>query len=245
MSAAPIRPACPNALQGALDRDIDDLRHCCLMIYVIEVNAGGRTAGMRLTKEKVAENKARVVETAARLFREKGFEGVAVADLMHAAGLTHGGFYNHFDSKDELAAQACAQIFEGTVAAIERIAAIEDCSERTAALDAYKRRYLSERSRDAPAARCPMVAFGTDMSRQRGPALLVYAAGLRRYLDAFTRALVGSKPPRRKAAREQAIATLAMLAGALSLARSVAEADPDLSNEILASAFARLPETAD
>jgi TetR/AcrR family transcriptional regulator, transcriptional repressor for nem operon len=214
------------------------------MMYVIEVNAGGRTAGMRLTKEKVAENKARVVETAARLFREKGFEGVAVADLMHAAGLTHGGFYNHFDSKDELAAQACAQIFEGSVAAIERIAAIEDRSERTAALDAYKRRYLSQRSRDAPAARCPMVAFGTDVSRQHGPVRKAYAAGLRRYLDAFTRALGSAAPPRQKAAREQSIATLAMLAGALSLARSVAEADPDLSNEILAAAFARLPQAA-
>jgi TetR/AcrR family transcriptional regulator, transcriptional repressor for nem operon len=76
------------------------------MMSVIEVNAGSRTAAMRLTKEKVAENKARVVETAARLFREKGFEGVGVADLMHAAGLTHGGFYNHFESKDELATQA-------------------------------------------------------------------------------------------------------------------------------------------
>ncbi len=212
------------------------------MTYIIEVNAGGRTAGMRLTKEKVAENKARVVETAARLFREKGFEGVAVADLMHAAGLTHGGFYNHFESKDELAAQACARIFEGAVAAVERIAAMENESERAAALDTYKRRYLSPRARDAPAARCPMVALGTDVSRRHGPVRQAYAAGLRRYLDAFARALGGAKPSRQKAAREQSIATLAMLAGALSLARSVAEADPELSDEILTSAFARLPE---
>jgi TetR/AcrR family transcriptional repressor of nem operon len=214
------------------------------MTDIIEVNAGGRTAGMRLTKEKVAENKARVVDTAARLFREKGFEGVAVADLMHAAGLTHGGFYNHFESKDELAAQACTQIFAGAVAVIERISAIENASERTAALDAYARKYLSERARDAPAARCPMVALGTDVSRQHGPVLQAYADGLRRYLDAFTRALGGAQPLRRKAVREHAIATLAMLAGALSLARSVAAADPKLSNEILAAAFARLPQAA-
>jgi TetR/AcrR family transcriptional regulator, transcriptional repressor for nem operon len=215
------------------------------MTDVIEVNAGGRTAGMRLTKEKVAENKARVVEAAARLFREKGFEGTGVADLMHAAGLTHGGFYNHFESKDELAAQACEQIFEGAVAMMERMAAIENPSERTAAIEHYKRRYLSEKSRDAPAARCPMVALGTDVSRQHGPVLHAYAAGLRRYLDAFTRALGGAAPSRRKAAREQSIATLAMLAGALSLARSVAEADPELSNEILAAAFARLPKAVE
>jgi TetR/AcrR family transcriptional repressor of nem operon len=200
---------------------------------------------MRLTKEKVAENKARVIETAARLFREKGFEGVGVADLMHAAGLTHGGFYNHFESKDALAAETCAWIFEGAVSMMERMAAIEDASERAAAIETYKRRYLSEKARDTPAARCPMVALGTDVSRQHGPVLEAYAAGLRRYLDAFTRALGGSKPARRKAVRGQAIATLAMLAGALSLARSVAEADPELSNEILAAAASRLPEAAE
>jgi TetR/AcrR family transcriptional regulator, transcriptional repressor for nem operon len=199
---------------------------------------------MRLTKEKVAENKARVVDAAARLFREKGFEGVGVADLMHAAGLTHGGFYNHFESKDELATQACEQIFEVAVAMMERMAAIENPAERAAAIASYKRRYLSEKARDTPAARCPMVALGTDVSRQHGPVTRAYASGLRRYLDAFTRALAGAKPSRRTAAREEAISTLAMLAGALSLARSVAEADPELSDEILASAYARLPEGA-
>jgi TetR/AcrR family transcriptional repressor of nem operon len=198
---------------------------------------------MRLTKEKVAENKARVVDAAARLFREKGFEGVGVADLMHAAGLTHGGFYNHFESKDELATQACEQIFEGAVAMMERMAAIENPAERAAAIDTYKRRYLSEKARDAPAARCPMVALGVDVSRQHGPVTRAYATGLRRYLDAFTRALGGDTRSRKKAAREQSIATLAMLAGALSLARSVAEADPELSDEILAAAFSRLPKT--
>src|SRR5271156_4570045 len=106
MSSAPSRPDTAKALQAKPERNIDDARHHCLMTDVIEVNAGACTAAMRLTKEKVAENKARVVETAARLFREKGFEAVGVADLMHAAGLTHGGFYNHFDSKDELAAEA-------------------------------------------------------------------------------------------------------------------------------------------
>ena len=90
-----------------------------------------------------------------------------------------------------------------------------------------------------------MVALGTDVSRQHGPVLHAYATGLRRYLDAFTRALGGAAPSRRKAAREQSIATLAMLAGALSLARSVAQADPELSNEILAAAFARLPKAVE
>ena len=216
-----------------------------MMTYVILVNTNPRTAGMRLTKEKVAENKARVIATAARLFREKGFEGVGVADLMHAAGLTHGGFYNHFESKDALTAETCAWIFENTVAMMESMAAIEDDAERAAAVADYKRRYLSEKARDTPAARCPMVALGTDVSRQPGPVRRVYAAGLRRYLDALARALGGRGAARRKAKRQEAIATLAMLAGALSLARSVAEADPELSDEILAAAAARLPESRD
>jgi TetR/AcrR family transcriptional regulator, transcriptional repressor for nem operon len=200
---------------------------------------------MRLTKEKVAENKARVIATAARLFRERGFEGVGVADLMHAAGLTPGGFYNHFESKDALTAETCAWIFEKTVAMMEDMAGIEDDAARADAIADYKRRYLSEKARDAPAARCPMVALSTDVSRQPGPVRRIYAAGLRGYLDAFARALGGRGAVRRKAKRQEAIATLAMLAGALSLARSVAEADPELSDEILAAAAARLPEAKD
>jgi TetR/AcrR family transcriptional repressor of nem operon len=125
------------------------------------------------------------------------------------------------------------------------MAAIQDDDARAAAIADYKRRYLSEKARDTPAARCPMVALGTDVSRQPGPVRRVYAAGLRRYLDAFARALGGRGTARRKAKRQEAIATLAMLAGALSLARSVAEADPELSDEILAAAAARLPESED
>ncbi len=67
---------------------------------------------MRITKQRAAENRERVVDEAARLFREKGFDGVGVAELMAAAGLTHGGFYNHFGSKDEVEAAACGHMFE-------------------------------------------------------------------------------------------------------------------------------------
>src|SRR6201996_3837308 len=135
-------------------------------------------ATMRITKQQAEDNRARVVETAARLFREKGFEGVGVADLMHAAGLTHGGFYNHFESKDALTAETCAWIFEKTVSMMEGMAGIEDDAERDAAIADYKRRYLSAKARDTAAARCPMVALGTDVSRQPGPVRDVYAAGL-------------------------------------------------------------------
>ena len=81
---------------------------------------------MRITRRQAEANKARVVESAAALFRAKGFDHVNIADLMQAAGLTHGGFYNHFGSKDALEAEACAHIFEKAVAAIAAVADLAD-----------------------------------------------------------------------------------------------------------------------
>ena len=198
----------------------------------------GRT--MKITKQQAEHNRARVVETAARLFREKGFEGVGVADLMRAAGLTHGGFYNHFESKDELSAAACAHALAQAVAAIESVA--ESQPAKAEALGEYRRRYLSHKSRDAEGFRCPMVAFGNDVSRQ-GPELRdVYAGGLKRYLDAFVRAYASERGGRRAEAdlRAEAIAHFATMVGAVSLARSVAKADPVLSDEILDATLANL-----
>jgi TetR/AcrR family transcriptional regulator, transcriptional repressor for nem operon len=197
---------------------------------------------MRITKQQADENKVRVVETAARLFREKGFNGISVAELMHEAGMTHGGFYNHFESKQALEAAACAHVFDASVSAIESIAGIASPAERARVFDAYKRRYVSKKARDSSATACPMVAFAGDVSRQPAPVRKEYATGFRRYLAAFEKANAGSESTEeaRKRAREQAIAQFATLAGARTLARSVAETDPALSDEILEAAFAAL-----
>jgi TetR/AcrR family transcriptional repressor of nem operon len=195
---------------------------------------------MRITKQQAEDNRARVVETAARLFREKGLEGVGVADLMRAAGLTHGGFYNHFESKDELSVAACAHALTQAVAAIESVA--ENDAAHGEAFGEYRRRYLSRKSRDAEGFRCPMVAFGNDVSRQ-GPELReAYAKGLTRYLDAFVRAFAGERGGRRAKAdlRAEAIVHFATMVGAVSLARSVAKTDPTLSDEILNATLARM-----
>jgi TetR/AcrR family transcriptional repressor of nem operon len=197
---------------------------------------------MRITKQQADDNKARVVETAARLFREKGFEGASVAELMHASGLTHGGFYNHFDSKQELEAAACAHVFDQSAAAIEAIAAIADPEARRRAYESYRRRYVSKKVRDQSATACPMVAFAGDVSRQPAPVREEYAAGFRRYLSAFETASAGDglEGEAKRRARLRAIAEFAALAGARTLARSVAEADPALSDEILEAAVAAL-----
>lgn len=184
---------------------------------------------MRITKDKARENRERVVAEAGRLFRQKGFEGVGVAELMRAAGLTHGGFYNHFDSKEAVEAAACDALFANSIARIEAVASLESDSERRAAFDAYRRRYVSPEARDAPGPACPMAAFAADMSRQSGPARASYARGLRAYLEAFERAGGGD--------RGEAMRAFFGLVGALTLARSVAAEDPELSTEILEAAI--------
>ena len=200
---------------------------------------------MRITREQADGNRARIVETAAALFREKGFDGISVAELMRAAGLTHGGFYNHFESKDALEAAACAEVFDKSLANVGAVAAIADPAERAQAFDAYRRRYVSKKARDASAARCPMVAFAGDVSRQSPPLRAEYAAGLRQYLEAFVRAAApGKEGGRKRDARRQALANFAMLVGALTLARSVADADPELSDEILEAAAAAVDAPA-
>jgi len=183
---------------------------------------------MRVTKQRVAENRERVIEEAAKLFRAKGFDGVGVAELMAAAGLTHGGFYNHFGSKEDLEAAAMGRVFEQSVARMAGIAAIADLDERRRAFADYCERYVSTTARDADAASCPMVAFAGDVSRQAEPVRAAYAEGLAAYLEAFVAA---SGLGRAAALRE-----FATLAGALTLARSVAGSDAGLSEEVLGAA---------
>jgi len=229
-------------VKGAAGLDFDDDHHHRMMIYVIIGQGSIRTDKvMRITKQQADENKTRVVETAAALFREKGFDGVSIADLMHAAELTHGGFYNHFGSKDDLEAAACRHIFARSVGAIEAIAEVAEPAARARALDVYKRQYVSKKGRDATSARCPMVAFAGDVSRQSENVRAEYATGLQKYLDAFERASSDGKTANRaKGASSAAIAQFAALTGALTLARSVAAADPSLSDEILEAAVAAL-----
>ena len=184
---------------------------------------------MRITKARAAENRDKVLSAAAELFRERGFDGVGIADVMRAAGLTHGGFYNHFESKDALESAACAHVFDAAVNRVERVAKAE---HRDVAVADYVRAYLSDRARDARGARCPMVAFATDVSRQEPQVRDAYAEGLSRYLEALARALPSQRAPDTPD-RGAAVDMLVRLVGALSLARSVAKADPDLSAEIL------------
>jgi TetR/AcrR family transcriptional repressor of nem operon len=175
---------------------------------------------MRVTKEKAAENRERIVAAASRLFREKGFDGIGLDAIMEGVGLTHGGFYRHFGSKDELAAEAVSR---GLAASATRQAAYPSLKDLVTA-------YLSPAHRDDPGNGCVMAALGGDIARQSPGVRRALTAYVAEQLTRLARRIGG----RRRASRAQAIATLSGLVGALVLARAVD--DPSLSNEILAAA---------
>ena len=187
---------------------------------------------MKLSSKQVAGNREKVIEAALRQFREHGIAGVSVADLMRDAGLTHGGFYNHFASKADLAAHACDRAFAGSVEVLRDVGASTGGTGRRLGLAGYISRYLSRTWRDAPAAHCPMVAFGADAARDTETVGDSFAVGLRAYIEMLT-VLAKDDVTTTAEARKRALNLAVTLTGALALARSVRAKDPVLSDEIL------------
>lgn len=179
---------------------------------------------MRVSREQVAINRQQILEAASRLFRERGYEAVTVADVMSAAGLTHGGFYGYFKSKDDLVAQTLAHVFE-------------QGEGGDADLARYAARYLSPAHRDNVAGGCPMAALGAETARQTPEARAAMAAGVERQIERFS---AGMKTGDAAAARQAAIGGWAAMVGAVVLARLCD--DPALSNEILKATRAWIGE---
>src|SRR6266511_50770 len=119
---------------------------------------------MKVSREQAAQNRERIVETAAQLFRKRGFEGIGVSDLMKEAGFTHGGFYGHFSSKEDLIAEASARALTRSLALWSELTE-RASSDRLAAIAGA---YLTSIHRDNPGAGCLLAALGPDVSRQ-GP----------------------------------------------------------------------------
>ena len=171
---------------------------------------------MRLTKEKAVENRQSIIDAASRLFRERGFDGVGLNELMKEAGFTQGGFYNHFSSKEELAAEAAGagmRVSNARLAKTELPQAVE--------------RYLSARHRDNRSVGCTFAALAGDAAREGAPVQARFAEGIHEELGILAGSLGES--------REQAVQLLSQMVGAVILARAVAQADPTLSDEILAA----------
>lgn len=191
------------------------------MTYVIYTSPMGHS---QKDKEK---NHAQIVEIAAQKMRESGTEGPGVAEIMKAAGLTHGGFYKHFDSRDDLVAEAVqaavAQSREGFAEVVE---GADD------PLAAFVDWYLSPAHRDQPGTGCAVVALGADAARADERVRATYRGQVERYV-AQMEELLGDEG---EDVRRRAIAAVSEMVGAVLIARAVG--DEELSEEILAAARA-------
>lgn len=180
---------------------------------------------MKLSHEKAARNRTHIIDVASRLFRARGIQDVAVADLMKTAGFTHGGFYNHFPSKDALLVEACDAAFERSVEQLTAVLAA-DADGSAAGLTQHIDHYLSPSHRDHPADSCPTASLSSDAARQGVQVQTAFADGIESIL-----ATLGSHPS--IVTRVSAIRLLSEIVGALILARAVVAANPALSDEIL------------
>lgn len=183
---------------------------------------------MKVSKTQAAENRAGIVDAAARLYREKGLSGVGVAEITRDAGLTHGGLYRHFESKDALAREACLRAFEWTITPLDGLEQDANASALEK-LQAMVDSYLSTRHRDHPGEGCPAAALATDAARAGPEMSEVFAQGVERNIQRFMRVLEGE--PAEK--RAQTMVLLSSMVGALALARATAAGNPALSQEIL------------
>jgi TetR/AcrR family transcriptional repressor of nem operon len=170
---------------------------------------------MKVSREQMAENRRRILDVASRLFRDKGFEAVSVAEVMKAAGLTHGGFYGHFSSKDDLIAQTLAHVL------------VADAGGG-GDFRAYVGSYLSPRHRDNAAGGCPTAGLAAAIRHQTPAARSAMTEGLRSQIGAIGKSLPDLDPVDR---RRAAIGSFAAMVGAVILARAVD--DPVLSDEVL------------
>jgi TetR/AcrR family transcriptional repressor of nem operon len=168
----------------------------------------------RVCRAETAKNRRAIRQASSRLFREQGLRA-SVSDVMSAAGLTHGGFYRHFGSKDELAADACAAAFAESLARWRKRIEGAEGSARAALIAGY----LTPHNRATVGAGCPIAALATDVARESldKPVRRAFGAGLERLI-----AMLAAVEPRRGAgaARTQALAELATLVGAMVLARA-------------------------
>lgn len=181
----------------------------------VTVNDAPEEFEMKVSREQMVENRRRILDVASALFRDKGFDAVSVAEVMKAAGLTHGGFYGHFSSKDDLVAQTLAHVLAADAGG-------------SGAFPAYVGAYLSPRHRDNPAAGCPTAGLAAAIRHQSPAARGAMTEGLRSQIARIERALPLADPADR---RRTAIGSWAAMVGAVILARAID--DPILSDEIL------------
>jgi len=187
---------------------------------------------MRRSKEDTAATRRSIVGTASVEFRRSGIAETALSDIMASVGLTHGGFYRHFDSKDQLAAEAFASAI-GSV--VDRMAAAASRAPAGEGFDAIIESYLSGSHRDRPATGCPLGALGAEIARGDGATRHAATAGLDHFVDVLAAQLPEPQAPE---TRDRALGAVSTMVGSLILSRMVD--DLDLSEGILRQARRRI-----
>lgn len=177
---------------------------------------------MKVTKAQAQANRAHIVETASTLFRERGYDGVGIADLMAVAGFTHGGFYKHFASKADLLAEAAICGFAQSAAKAEGADAV-----------AVVGQYLSREHRDARGEGCTMAALCTDAARQPASIKTAFATGVESLLASLKNQFGEPEDGKRERdLRARRIEVVAQMIGAMVLSRACPDDSP-LADEIL------------
>jgi TetR/AcrR family transcriptional repressor of nem operon len=183
---------------------------------------------MRKSKQEAAKTRERIVKVAAEEIREHGIVATGLSDLMTAAGLTHGGFYRHFDSKDQLVTEAGAAAMANLT---EKLAAATSCKPHRKGLPAVVKGYLSTAHRDNPRDGCLLAALGSELSRANPETREVATAGFLKLVEVIAGQFDQTDP---NEAKKQAIVTASTMIGALTMSRVVN--DQALSKSILRNA---------
>lgn len=181
---------------------------------------------MRVSREQAQASRRRIVATSSALFRERGFEGIGIADLMKASGMTNGGFYRHFTSKDDLAKEAVNEAFQQL-----------EAETMGKSIEAILTRYISPGHRDELGDSCPLSSWGSDVMRQADLVQGAFAQGVQVWLGMIDAALAADAKLAPQERRAKAMDLAARAVGAIVLSRTAA-ADPHLSDEILKTCLA-------
>ncbi len=180
---------------------------------------------MKMSRDEKELSHARIVASAAKLVRQHGLSGASVNDVMKDAGLTHGGFYRHFESKDDLLAAALDRAFDDVLEMLTPARRMDDAETNLTDIQAL---YLSDGHVAAPAIGCPIAALSGDVARGALTLKARFGVGVRRVIALLARGASGSE----RARRVRATRHLAMMAGAVMIARA---SDPDTAREVLSA----------
>ncbi|NTA19360.1 TetR/AcrR family transcriptional regulator [Agrobacterium tumefaciens] len=189
---------------------------------------------MRVSRAQADANREAVINVASRLFRENGFDGIGLKDLMKGAGLTQGGFYKQFKSKDDLAALASRRAMESATRRWSSVAA--SSSEPLSAVVDF---YLSADHRGEMGDGCPLVALGSDAARQSTEVRSPFQDGIKAHLEVLKELMPAKGEPD---VNEKAMVILSLMVGAVTLSRIMT--DPDMSDSLLAAAASQVKRLA-